>query len=126
MEALQFIGDVLDHVKAVEAKGLLYQAQSFEFLISLIRIWSTIFCLSQQLQENTVDLAKASDFVLATQETLQKYRQDDEWQKLYDYATQVDEVKGIDIQNDDTLHRRRAKRVLRRYEGTFIDESMFP
>ena len=126
MEALQFIGDVLDHVSAVEAKGLLYQAQSFEFLISLIRIWSTIFCLSQQLQENTVDLAKASDFVLATQETLQKYRQDDEWQKLYDYATQVDEVKGIDIQNDDTLHRRRAKRVLRRYEGTFIDESMFP
>ena len=69
VETLQVIADGLHHDKAIEARGLLYQVQNFEFLLSLIvfdRVLSCTFSLSQQLQEKSINLAKASDLVLAT------------------------------------------------------------
>lgn len=66
---------------------------------------SITFSLSQELQSNSVDLAKASDLVTATTETLQVYRQEESWQELFQYAVQV--AEGIDICTDEPYTRQR-------------------
>ena len=64
IETLQDIASSQDHVKGVEARGLLHQVQCFKFLLSLIifdRVLSCTFSLSEQLQDSKVNLAKAAD-----------------------------------------------------------------
>ena len=45
--------------------------------------------LSDQLQNTNMDMAKAADLVSASIETLQEFRSDTEWDKLYKYVTEV-------------------------------------
>ena len=78
-----------DHDKAVQASGLLLQVKSFSFLLLLIifdRILSCTKRLSDLLQSQQCNLAKAANLVSTTVETLEKFRSDSSWKHLFDYA----------------------------------------
>ena len=124
IETLQDIASSQDHVKGVEARGLLHQVQCFKFLLSLIifdRVLSCTFSLSEQLQDSKVNLAKAADLVIATKDTLHEFRHDHSWQQLYDYATQVAQTKRIDISDEN--HRSRVRRLPSRLDDSFLLEA---
>jgi len=59
-----------------------------KFVLSLIfdRVLSCSRCLSDALQGTTLDLAKAADLVTATTQTLEEFRSDESWKKVFDYA----------------------------------------
>ena len=68
-----------DHDKAVQASGLLLQVKSFSFPLLLIifdRILSFTKRLSDLLQSQQCNLAKAANLVSATVETLEEFRYD--------------------------------------------------
>ena len=76
-------------VKSAEARGLLLQVSSFRFVLCLVifdRILSCTKSLSDMLQSAQLDLAKAVDHVSATVETLEEFRSDQEWQKVFKYC----------------------------------------
>ena len=97
---LQCVVEGDDRVKAVEAKGILLQICCFKFLITLIIFWHILFLtkqLSDQLQSPCTDMAKAADLVTATMETLQQFRSDEEWRKLYKYVEDAASLPNIEI-----------------------------
>ena len=66
--------------------------------------------LSDQLQSVSTDLASAAELVLAWKATLQQYRSDDMWDKVFKYAGEV--AKLYDIETTCTSHSRRKKVAL--------------
>ena len=63
--------------KSIEANGLLLQIQNFSFLLTLVifdRVLSCTKMLSDLLQTQSCDLAKATDLVSASVETMEEYR----------------------------------------------------
>ena len=107
---LEDIGDGPDHAKAVEAKGLYYQVKQFSFIINLVifdRILSCTRSLSDQLQSTHVDLVRAVDLVNATKSTLEEYRSDIMWNKVYKYAHSICELHGIEIVSPTPPRQRR-------------------
>ena len=61
----------------------------FKFLLALAifdRLLSITKRLSDALQSTKMDLAKATDLVLATVETLEEFRSDCSWDHLFDYV----------------------------------------
>ena len=112
-----------DKLKAVEAKGILLQIQCFKFLITLIMFWRLLFLtkqLSDQLQSPHTDMAKAADLVTATMETLQQFRSDEEWNKLYKYVVDVASLHNIEIA---PLRSQRQRKMPKRFEDVIILES---
>ena len=98
LSSLEIITDGDDRVKAVEAERLLHQIKSFKFLILLILLWCIFSCtksLSDQLQSTTINLAKAAELVTSTLHTLELFRSDQEWEKLYKYTTDVAVLHNI-------------------------------
>ncbi len=63
------------------------------------RVLTCTKSLSDYLQHTQVNLAKASHLVSATVSTLERFRTDEEWDKLFCYAKSVAEVKDIQITN---------------------------
>ena len=99
-----------DHVKGVEAKGLLLQVKSFSFLPLLIifdRVLSCTKKLSDLLQNQQCNLAKAADLVSATIQTLEEFRSDTSWNCLFRYAQHVAETNEISATFDRQKRRRR-------------------
>ena len=117
-------GDV--KAKAVEAKGILLQIQCFKFLITLVMFWRLLFLtkqLSDQLHSPQTDMAKAADLVTTTMETLQQFRSDEEWSKLYKYVVDVASLHNIEIaplQNTRSQHQRTMPK---RFEDVIVLES---
>ena len=112
--------------KAVEARGFLHQVASFPFLVSLVtfnRILSCTKSLSDQLQSVQNNLASAVDLVNATKKTLEEYRSDAMWNKVYDYAKRIAELHEIDIDAPAPTSTRR-RRPPKRFEQTIILESI--
>ena len=96
LATLQCLVEGDDKLKAVEVKGILLQIQCFKFLITLVIFWHVLFHtkqLSDQLQSPHTDITKAADMVTATMETLQQFRSDEEWKKLYKCVTDVASVR---------------------------------
>ena len=62
-------------------------------------ILSCTNCLSEQLQDKKADLAKATELILATIETLQEFRTEKSWNQLFNYTKSVAHVKGT-VKND--------------------------
>ena len=65
------------------------QIHSFKFLTTLVLFWQILSCtkgLSDQLQSININMAKAAELVTATIETLQHFRSDEEWGKMYKYV----------------------------------------
>ena len=89
-----------DRLKAVEAPGLLLQVKDFKFLISLLvfdRILTYTKSLSDSLQSMQIDLGKATDLAMVTEGTLQDFRTDNEWEKVFTYAKKVAQLNSIEI-----------------------------
>ena len=78
--------------------------------------------LSDQLQSVQNDLASAIDLVNATKQTLQEYRSDAMWVKIWGYANRIAEVHDIDVEYPSGTSRRR--RPPKRFEETVILESV--
>ena len=98
LATLEEIADGDDHTKAVEASGSLLQAKSFSFLLNLI-IFDRILCctkkLSDLLQSQGCDLAKATELVSTTIETFEDFRPDSSWNQIFSYAEKVAEAHRI-------------------------------
>jgi len=98
LATLQMIVDGDDREKATKAMGIFLQVQSFKFLTSLVLFWRVLSItkgLSDQLQNTKINLAKAADLVTASIKTLQEFRSDTEWDKLYKYVTDAAKLHDI-------------------------------
>ena len=124
LATLSEISDGEDAAKAVNAKGLLSQVRSFRFILILIifdRILSCTKQLSDLLQSQQCDLAKAVDLVSATIETLEEFRSDASWSHMFSYVQQVADLNEIAVTE---CQRRRQKRLPSRFEEGVILESV--
>ena len=109
--ALQSIMDGDDKAKAIEAKGIFLQIYNFKFLMTLIIFWRFLFCtkqLSDHLQSTKMDMCKAADLVGGTLETLQCFRSDEEWAKIYKYVNDVADLHKISATPMRSQHQRRT------------------
>ena len=68
-------------------------------------------------------MGKAADLVLATESTLQDFRTDNEWEKVFDYSKKVAEVNKIEINVNIQSCSHRQRQVPRRFEDGIICES---
>lgn len=83
---LEDISNGVDKPKAVEARGILFQIESFKFLLLLVsfcRILSFTKALSDQLQSVTNDMARAAEGIM---QTLTDIHNDKTWDNLYKYT----------------------------------------
>ncbi|XP_011403202.1 PREDICTED: uncharacterized protein LOC100633168 [Amphimedon queenslandica] len=106
------IGSSSDQSKAVEAKGLLFQVQSFSFLLSLVifdRILSCTKQLSDQLQSSKIDLYRASELVTASKVMLQQFRTDEYWDQIFRYATDIANTHSISTEVDEPRSTRKQR-----------------
>ena len=95
---LEEISGGLDRGKALETNGFLLQIRNFQFLVFVIifdRILTYSKCLSDCLQGSQTNLAKAGDLVSGTLATLEMFRTDEEWNKIFSYAEEVAKVTSI-------------------------------
>ena len=123
LATLEDVADSDDHNKAIEARGLLLQIQSFCFILTLIifdRVLSCTKMLSDLLQSQLCDLARATDLVSATIETIEEYRLDSSWEHLYSYAQDVAKLHNIPI---SSLPQRRRTRAPSRLDQSVIFET---
>ena len=108
-----------DKVRVCEAKGLLMQIKSFQFIVGLVvfdRVLSCTKGLSDALQCSNLDLAKAANLVSATIEVFQKLRTDSEWEKIFKYAESVAKHHNLPIEPSQG----RANRVPRRLDDSIV------
>ena len=123
LATLQIIIEGDDRAKAVEAEGILLQVKSFKFLVTLVLFWRILSYtkgLSDHLQKTQTDLAKASQLVKATLETLQTFRTDEEWDKHYKYITDAASLFGITV---SPLRPQRRRQIPQRLQDVVILES---
>ena len=123
LATLREVGNGSDSTKAVEARGLCHQVAAFPFLVSLVmfdRILSCTKSLSDHLQSTQIDLAGAANLVNATKETLEDYRSDSMWNKVYEYAKSVAELHGIQVAVPTSA---RKRRLPKRFEECVLLQS---
>ena len=68
-----------------------------------------------------IDLDKAADLILATNGTLQDFCTDNEWEKVFNYAKKVAELKYIEI--SATVQSQRQRQAPRRFEDGILCQS---
>ena len=123
LKTLESVADGNDGKKAAEAKGLLLQIKSFQFVLSLNifdRILTCSKLLSDALQSTKLDLGKAADLVTSTIGTLEEFRTDTEWMKVLSYSKRVCNMYGIPITE---FVRGRSSRPPTRYDDDVIHET---
>ncbi len=112
-----------DAAKAAEGRGLLLQVKSFRFVLCLVifdRVLSITKSLSDVLQGTQLNLAKAADLVAATVETLEKFRSDCEWDKVFLYSESVAKLHNLAVNSESTICR--TRRPPKRFdEGILYD-----
>ena len=99
---LEEVSEEINRAKAVEATGLLLQIKSFKFLLLLIlfdRILTCTKSLSDCLQNPKVNLDSAADLVASTVSTLEYFRTDEEWDKIFNYTENIAKSNHIDNTN---------------------------
>ena len=99
-----------DRDKAITTKGLCYQVKSFSFMLSLVLFDRMLSCtkhLSDQLQSSCVDLATAAELITGTKLSLQEYRTNAMWDKVYKYVGDIANLHGINEPTSDVLTRKR-------------------
>ena len=85
LATLEDVTEDRDGMEATQAIGLLLQVKSFKFLLCLIifdKLLSVTKDLSDVSQSTRLDLAKAANLVLGTEETLEDFRTDNYWDHL--------------------------------------------
>ena len=68
-----------------------------------------------------INLGKADDLIMATEGTLQDLCTDNEWEKVFNYAKKVAELKYIEI--SATVQSRRQRQAPRRFEDGILCQS---
>lgn len=124
LATLSEIADVDDAAKAVSAKGLLSQVKSLSFILTLVtfdRILSCTKQLSDILQSQQCDLARAVDLVSATIDTLEEFRSDSSWSHLFSYVQQVAELNEIAVTE---YQQKRQRRLPSWFEDSLVQESV--
>ena len=124
--ALHSIVDGDDRHKAVESSGIYLQVNSFKFLATLIIFWRILFYtkrLSDHLQNAQINMGKAADLVMATLETLQEFRSDQEWDKMYQYISDVAALHNVNIAPMRSQRPRRQLRTPSRLNDGVIMET---
>lgn len=108
------------HDRAIEARGLLYQINSFPFILSLVlleKIFAVTNNLSQLLQSSVIHFAAAATCISATKTTLNSLRSDKEWDAIWEVAVSLAEKCDISVSPPRTTRTRRPPRQL---EESFI------
>ena len=123
LSTLEELSDENDSSRAVEARGLLFQVKSFQFLLSLIlfeKIFSITAKLSYLLQAESLNYAGAAACITATKKTIQSLRTEGEWIKIWEEAVSLSEKHDIAV---ESLRPRRKQRLPGRYDGTVVEET---
>ena len=97
--------------------------KSFSFLLLLIifdRIFSCTKRLSDLLQSQQCNLAKAANLVSATVETLEEFRYDFSQKHLFDYAQQVAELSDVSV---TSLELKCHTRLPKRFDDSVVIKS---
>ncbi|XP_011408214.1 PREDICTED: zinc finger MYM-type protein 1-like [Amphimedon queenslandica] len=113
-----------DANKAVEARGLYQQIRSFTFLTTLVvfdKILSITKGISDELQSQNVDLACAASLVTACEGSLEAFRSDQMWEKLFKYVSDICERHDIEI--GKSLYPQRKRRPPRQLDDSIVYES---
>ena len=102
---MQTIRDGTDSDKVVEANGLYHQIAKFSFLLNLVAFDKILTCtksLSDQLQSPQIDFSQTIDLVVATKYTLNDFRTNVYWEKLFYYVTSIADLHKIQIEPETT------------------------
>ena len=121
----EFIADSdSNKTRVCEARGLLLQVKCFQFMVSLVifdRILSCTKSLSDALQCNNLDLAKAANLVSATIRMIQDFRSDSEWKKVFTYVEKVAEHHNLSVECEpDRMSNSRVRTLPCRLEDSVI------
>ena len=89
-------------------------------LVTFRHVSSCTKSLSDQLQSRHLDLAKAADLVQATMTTVKEFRTDSQWNSIYKYAVDVENLHSIRVEHSRPSRR---KELLKRLQGGIVLES---
>ena len=81
-----------DAARSVEARGLLLQMETFEFVLRLVLFEKVLHAtkgLSEALQADDIDLAAAAELVEATTDVLKGYRTDSIWNEVWHDSSSI-------------------------------------
>ena len=84
--------------KAVEGCGLLHLVNSFQFLLSLVlfdRFFSCTKRVSDILQAPKINFSMAAELITTTLETMNQFKTDEVWSKIYKYIIEVANLHEI-------------------------------
>ena len=90
-----------DRNNAVEAQGLLLQIHKLPFLLCLVvfgKIFGITNKLSEILQCPQIDLAAAAELVTAQVTTLEEYRSEEEWDKIWTEAEGIAAAHNVEVE----------------------------
>ena len=123
VELLHTIEDETSQAKAAaDARGLLHQFQSFEFLLAMVvlkQLLEHTNVVSQYLQSRQIDLGAAVSSIQATLSVLRRYRSEEKFHECFEAATSLAEMLGADI---PTVLSTRRKRVSQRLDHMWQTE----
>jgi len=80
---------------------LYHQVAKFSFLLNLVafdKILSFTIGLSDQLQSLEIDFSQTAEVVVATKSTLEDFRTDVYWNKLFHYVTSIADLCKIQVE----------------------------
>uniref|UniRef100_A0A1X7VWZ2 TTF-type domain-containing protein n=1 Tax=Amphimedon queenslandica TaxID=400682 RepID=A0A1X7VWZ2_AMPQE len=113
-----------NNTRSIEARGLLHQVSSFQFLLSLIlfeRIFSISNNLSTLLQSQKISYAAAASCIKGTMLTIANLRSDDEWSQIWAQAVSMAEKCSITV---TPLRQRRSNRLPKQLDSFVVDSSV--
>lgn len=119
--------------RSVLARGLLSQIdlQFLGLLVTFCTVLGDAKCLSDMLQSSTLNLAMAMDLVVSLKDTLQDYRNDDYFSKLWKEVEELAQQCKIGVQ----AHNKRQRKISSRFLDSLMmstvgqrncDEEDFP
>ena len=85
---------------AADARGLLHQFQSFEFLLAMIvlkQLLEHTNVVSQYLQSKQIELGGAVSSIQATLSVLKRYRNEEKFHECFEMATSLAEMLGAEV-----------------------------
>ena len=126
VETLEAIESQSDSAAAAEARGLLANIVRWKFcaiLASMDKVLSTVHCLSQQLQNMSIDYVAASGLIQGTRSSLINLRTDKSWEEVLKEADTLAAEAGI----KDKPHLQRSTRKVysnSKLDGYFVTSSV--
>ena len=96
-----------------------HQVAKFSFVLSLVTFDKVLSC-TKGLSDLDLDLSQAADLVVATKSTLQEFRSDIYWEKLFQYTKSIAELHNIEIQD---LSETRQRRLPKHFQDCLVLES---